>query len=91
MRMLAPRTGHPEITVAEDQLEYLPITVNVIAHDNDTKTIVTRWQPSAEERQRIADGEDIFVCQVNFGGGMTPMMVDAGVPKWLPPAPDGVR
>jgi hypothetical protein len=78
MRMIAPRTGHEETTIAEDQLEYLPITVNVFRHDNGSATILTRWQPTDAERERILHGEDIFVAQVNFGGGMTPMMVHVG-------------
>lgn len=87
--MIAPRTGHTETTIAEDQLEYLPITVNVFRHDNGSATILTRWQPTPDERARIAAGEDVFVSQANFGGGMTPMMVHTGKPAWVPVVQDG--
>lgn len=33
---------------------------------------------SDEQRARIAAGEDVYVTQLNFGGGMTPINVFAG-------------
>ena len=88
MRMIGPRTGHEEITVAEDQLQYLPITVNRFTQADGSVIILTRWQPTPDERQRIANGEDLYVGQLNFGGGMTPMMVNVGVPSYVPPVID---
>ena len=85
MRMIAPRTGHPaahEVTVAEEQLEYLPITVERYTHDNGSVTILTRWTPSAEQRAAIAAGSDVYVTQLNFGAPMTPMAVYCGASPW---------
>lgn len=77
MRMIAPRTGHEEFTVAEDQLQYSPLVVNRIQY-TDGLVILARFQPSEEERKRIAAGDDVFVGQLNFGSPMTPLIVQVG-------------
>lgn len=84
MRPIAPRTGEPEVTVAEEQHEYRPIVaairrrrledmpgVELVAH-------VTRWTLTHEERRRIAAGEDVYVEQLTGGGPMQPISVTVG-------------
>lgn len=78
MRPVAPRTGAPEITVAEEQEEYMPVTVGVYQYEDGTRVLMTRWTLTPEERQRVADGEDIYVGQLNFGAPMTPLIVQCG-------------
>jgi hypothetical protein len=84
MRAIAPRTGAAEMTIAEEQEEYLPITIALYWSDTPgAKIFLTRWQPSAEERAAIAAGEDIYVGQMIFPDEkgrelMTPMMVQCG-------------
>jgi hypothetical protein len=84
IRAVAPRTGHPqahEVTVAEEQPEYMPLTVEWFEHPDQVRTILTRWKPNDEQRARIAAGEDVYVTQLNFNGrGMTPMNVWVGSP-----------
>lgn len=80
MRSIAPRLdGCDEITVAEEQEEYLPITVARIdpppGFPERGTILLTRWQLSDDERKRIAAGEDLYVGQLNFGGPMTPLIV----------------
>jgi hypothetical protein len=78
MRPIAPRTGAPETTVAEDQPEYLPLTIAVYAYSDGTRGLLTRWTFTPDERAAIARGEDIYVHQLNFGTHMTPMIVRCG-------------
>lgn len=82
MRMIAPRTGAPETTVAEEQAEYLPITVAHYDYADGSRGILTRWRLSDEERTAIAAGEDLYVMQLNFGTPMTPMMARVGSGDW---------
>ena len=84
MRAIAPRTGAPEVTVAEEQPEYLPITVAMYEDEHGAVYRVTRWTFSPEERERIARGEDVYVSQVSFGQApMTPLMVNCGPADWM--------
>lgn len=78
MRPRAPRTGAPEVTVGEEQEEYMPLTVALYAYTDGTRGILTRWTLSAEERDMVAKGEDIYVHQLNFGAPMTPLIVRCG-------------
>lgn len=78
MRPVAPRIpGLEEQTIAEEQEEYLPVTVAVRLNANypSAVEIITRWTFTAEERARVANGEDIYVTQISFTGMMTPINV----------------
>lgn len=78
MRSIAPRTGAPEVTVAEDQAEYMPLTVSTYEYENGSRGLLTRWTFTPEERHAIAAGEDLYVMQLNFGTPMTPLIVRCG-------------
>lgn|GEM_PF-5355782 len=43
--------------------------------------MITRWSPTDEERQRILEGEDIYVSIQN-GGIVNPMFVTIGPIDW---------
>ena len=85
--MVAPRTGAIEITIAEDQPEYLPLTVAVYGDNKDMgpRTLLSRWRPTDEERQAIAAGEDVYVGLVTFGQPMQPIIVQIGNDGWVAP------
>ncbi|MDB4884557.1 MAG: hypothetical protein JWL95_3323 [Gemmatimonadetes bacterium] len=100
MRFVAPRTGATEITIAEEQPEYMPVTVAVYQFADGTPALLVRVKPSAEERARIAAGADVYVMQL--GNTLRPMNAYVGMDKdtgpegWrIPedlvslPAPDG--
>jgi hypothetical protein len=78
MRAIAPRTGAPEVTFAEEQEEYKPITVACYRDDDGLGILLTRWTLTEAEREAVAGGEDIYVGQLNFGGPMTPLIVRCG-------------
>jgi len=44
--------------------------------------VITRWAPTPEERQAIANGEDIYVTLVSYGGGINPLFVTIGQVDW---------
>lgn len=80
MRSVAPRLpGCEEITVAEDQPEYCPITIAVVEPPSGFpaggRILLARFTLTPDERQRIAAGEDLYVGQLNFGAPMTPLIV----------------
>ncbi len=63
MRPIAPRiAGLEEVTIAEEQLEFAPITAALLrsehgpAHDER----ICRWTLSEHDRARIAAGEDVY-------------------------------
>lgn len=42
--------------------------------------VVMRWQPTEEERKRIADGEDIYLSVLTMNKAFQPVKMDVGVP-----------
>jgi hypothetical protein len=45
------------------------------------KAVISRWRLTDEERQHIADGGDLFVCILNFGQPIWPIMPIAASPE----------
>lgn len=76
MRSVSPNLGWgDERVVAEEQVDYMPVSATFVIWDDNTRSIVTRWTFTPEERQRIANGEDVYFAQVNFGNPMIPIQV----------------
>lgn len=81
MRPIAPRIdGAEEITIAENQHEYMTITGALVRYEDAPGRIdiVTRWTFTPEERRRIANGEDIYLGVV--GVSMVPHWLKVGFP-----------
>lgn len=73
MRPIAPRLGvGEEITVAEEQEQFSPMTVTRVAVTDGSVEFVGRWTLSADERRRVAAGEDIYVV---FPGAVYPHFI----------------
>jgi hypothetical protein len=70
--------GADGITVvyAEGQAEYQPLPV--VRMDN---AVMSRWTLTDEERKHIADGGDLFICCMNFGGPLQPILPIADTPE----------
>lgn len=62
MRPIAPRiAGTAEVTIAEEQHEFMPITAALVVNDDKSMTRVCRWTFTDEERERIfLQGADIL-------------------------------
>jgi hypothetical protein len=88
-RMIAPRTGAPEITLAENHPEYSPVTVAVYGDNRKLgpRTLLSRWTFTDEERARIAAGEDVFLGVITFGRPMQPVSLQVGPEGWAAPPP----
>lgn len=84
MRAIAPRTGAPEITLAEDQIEYSPITAGVYENADGSRALLTRWRLTDDERAAIADGEDLYLMLLTFGRPMQPVALRVGPGDWKP-------
>ena len=60
-----------EVVIALDQPEYLPlVTLSVPEFGNPC---LTRWEFTDEERKLIAEGANLIVCELLFGGKFTPL------------------
>lgn len=82
MRTVAPRiAGFPEITVAEDQHEYLSLTATPIEYADGSRAVLTRWRLSPEEVEAIGRGSDIYVELL--GAQMQPIRITVGAPEHL--------
>jgi hypothetical protein len=94
VRAIAPRTGAPENTIAEDQPEYIPVTLAFYEFRDApaAKGVLWRLTMTKEERERILQGEDIYIMQVypNKEALITPMSFSVGpMPCWIVPESDG--
>lgn len=68
MRMIAPRTGAPEVTVAEEQLEYKPLVVALYQNPPDDPDfpnvpfVLSRWTFTDDELARLL-GVDVALLR----------------------------
>lgn len=82
MRAIAPRTGAPEFSLATDQLEYKELTAAGYINEEGHRITLTRWTLDEEERQRVLDGEDVYIALLTYGNPMQPIMVQIGEGMW---------
>lgn len=99
MRMIAPRTGAHEITLAEEQLEYSPLVAAVYSHPDfgGAPYLLTRWQPSDEDLARllgvdveaihqvarVRDREDVYLAILTGGAPLQPLSMQVGPDGYL--------
>jgi hypothetical protein len=81
MRMVAPRTGAPEITLGEDQLDLKPIVAAVYYRDQAT-TLLTRWRINDDDRERLLRGEDVYLAIRTYGKPLMPLHMQIGPQGW---------
>lgn len=83
--MIPPEVRAPKRCVARNQAEYSVITVALVTHPSydvregsDHNSVLMAFRPTAEERARIGEGEDIYISLLTGGGGQQPIIVWAG-------------
>ena len=83
MHAVAPRTGAEEVTLAEEQLEYKPLTaarydVQFTEQSPPARALLTRWRLDDRDRELIAGGEDVYLACLTFGDPLQPLIVQVG-------------
>jgi hypothetical protein len=84
MRMIRPKLDALQVTIAEDQEEYKPVTAALVDHplytirDTDYNTVVLAFRPTADELGQLNDGAEIYVSLLTFGGPMQPIICTVG-------------
>jgi len=76
-----------EHVIALDQKECLPLIVlPVIAECLQGSPIATvvRFEFTAKERQKIANGADLVLMELTFGGPFTPISIALAMPNSIP-------
>lgn len=87
MRMVRPRLDAPQVTIAEDQEEFKPVTAALVRHPQyaaretqhgPLNSVVLAFRPSDEERARLAAGEDLYVSLLTFLEPMQGIILSVG-------------
>ncbi len=80
MRAVSPRTGVPEETLTENQLEFMtPTVARYIVPPNDTPASLTRWKFSRKEKEQVANGKDLFILIQTPKGQFPPISIQMGM------------
>lgn len=87
MRMVRPKLDAPQITIAEEQDEFKPVTAALVYNSTypavqtehgPLNAIVLAFRPNDEERARLTAGEDIYISLLTFMRPMQGIIVSAG-------------
>jgi hypothetical protein len=70
-----------ERVIALDQPEYLPIIALPVRFHDGVSGLSVRFRLTDEERQAIADGCDIVITELTFGGPFTPLCTHVCLPN----------
>jgi hypothetical protein len=73
---VVPGSGPVETRFAENQPQYQPLPAF-----RSEKAILSRWRLTEEERKHIADGGDLFICQLPFDNPLQPILPIAAAPE----------
>lgn len=63
--------------IAKNQPQYISLP-SEIARGPKGMTVLTRWQPTPEERVKIAEGEDVYLAILTFGNPLQPLLMTVG-------------
>jgi hypothetical protein len=85
MRMISPQIDAPQIQVAEDSDQFMVVTAALVtnpqyelATGRRYNTIMMAWRPSALERAKLANGEDLYIGVLTFGGPLQALIPIVG-------------
>ena len=63
-----------EVVYGKDQPEYVPLRTLVV-RNSGAQSAISRWTPTDEQRQAIANGADIMLEVLTFGGPLAPVLM----------------
>lgn len=75
---VVPGYDLPETVYAKDQPEYQPLPVVKI--EGPEGQVLSRWHLSPEDRQRIAEGQDVYLWVSTFGRPLQPVLLEVKSP-----------
>lgn len=73
-----------ERVIALDQEQYLPIVVLPVRYTDNTSGLSVRFRLTEDERKAIAEGADIILTEMTFGGPFTPVNMQVCNPNTNP-------
>jgi hypothetical protein len=93
LECVIPEVVAPLLRVAEDQPEFVPITVAMVQNpefeavlfpessmltEGRWNTVLMAFRPNDEQRARIAEGADLYIALLTFGNPQQGIIVLAG-------------
>lgn len=80
MESVRPATGAPELVLDPDATVFQPLTVAIYRDDARPQVVVvlSRWQPTDDERAAVAAGEDVYVAQLTETNAVSALRVSIG-------------
>ena len=73
-----------ERVIALDQPEYAPIIVLPVRFSDGFSGLSVRFRLTDEERKALADGDDLIITEMSFGGPFTPLSMQICRPDTNP-------
>jgi hypothetical protein len=68
-----------KVVFAKDQPEYMQLPA--VRVESPERQVLTRWQLSEEDRQKIAAGADVYLWVSTFGQPLQPVAVEVTTAK----------
>ena len=76
-----------ERVIALDQPQYQPIIILPVRYIDNTSGLSVRFRLTDEERRAIAEGADLVITELTFGGPFTPLNMAVCKPNESPYPP----
>jgi hypothetical protein len=73
-----------EKVIALDQEQYQPIIILPVTFNDGIQGMCVRFRLSEEERKAIAEGADVVITELTFGGQFTPLQIMVCRPETCP-------
>ena len=70
---------HREVIYAKNQPEYLPL--RALVSEGPEQRVISRWTLTDQQRKAVAEGADIFLLLLTFGGALQPIQMATGTGK----------
>lgn len=73
--VFSEETVELEKVIALGQEEYVPLIGLPVIYPDGNRGVAVRFRLSPEEQKMIADGGDILITELTFGGKFTPISI----------------